>query len=158
MNIPLFKKGDLLLYGPRTIWDRLVCVKTWSQVSHCEVYAGPGETLAARPGTGVNRYGLLINELMEVLRPPLSFEFDTAMKWFETVRGQRYDWLGLLCFILAVKQGSPTKQFCSEFATNFYRAGAFEPFQPQDSADRVAPGTFCYSGPLTEIYSSCSII
>jgi hypothetical protein len=60
------------------------------------------------------------------------------------VTGQRYDWLGLLRFF-TLGQQSTDKQFCSEHATRFYRAGGFEPFSKHYDADLVSPGHFLSS-------------
>jgi hypothetical protein len=70
-------------------------------------------------------------------------DLDAGKIWFfKEANGQKYDWLGLLCFTLAVKQGSPHKMFCSEFATRFDRACGFNAVHPEYDADLVAPGTF----------------
>jgi hypothetical protein len=50
-----------------------------------------------------------------------------------------------MCFFLAVRQGSPKKQFCSEFATRFDRKAGLQSFNPEWDADKVAPGNFLMS-------------
>lgn len=74
--------------------------------------------------------------------------------FYKKACGQKYDFLGLMCFFLAVRRGSPDRQFCSEFETNFYRACKFEPFSPDVSADTVAPGTNLFSSQFDHIFKS----
>jgi hypothetical protein len=154
MNIPALKPGDLLMYAPSDFIDWIVAVKTWHPFSHCEVFDQAGASLASRNGIGVNRYTFRSEKLTRIMRPSQTYDHKKASEWFATVRGQGYDWLGLLCFTLAVKQGSPDKMFCSEFATNLYRAGGLEPFEPDVSADTVAPCTFVYSGQMLTLWKS----
>ncbi len=138
--------GDCLLYGPSAWYDRVIEVKTWSHVVHCEAYIGNGMSVASRNGVGVNSYELRKDDLAHVLRPHPDFKFDAAMKWFrEKARGQKYDWLGLLCFTLAVNHGSKDRMFCSEFLTRWYRVGGVNAFHPGFDADKVAPGNFLMS-------------
>ena len=156
MNTPIpvsqLQPGDHLLYNVK--WDLCDCiirVKTWSDVAHIEVFDGDGGTpggspvsLAARRD-GVNRYPFRPDGLAYVLRPE---KWDTAAGryWFEKVaRGQAYDWKGLLCFALAVRQGSPDKMFCSEFARNLDREALFRSFADPWPGDKVAPGDFLKS-------------
>lgn len=147
MNSAQLKPGDLLLYRPKkgSFFGWLISVKTWNKISHCELYVGDHQSIAARDGIGVNMYPLRESELAMVLRPKVPLDVVDMLNWFETVRGQKYDWLGLLVFTLAVKQGSTDKMFCSEFCTRALRAGGVEPFTVDTDADRVAPATFLYS-------------
>lgn len=154
--------GDCLLYK-RTPFRRsplgwffglVINVKTWSRFSHVEVYDGDGKSLASRDGKGVGRYKLRMEELAEVRRPTaLNFCHETGSRWFNSVEGQKYDWLGLLCFTLAVRQGARDKMFCSEFATRFYRKSGLELFNPDDDADKIAPAQMHQTPTLTTVWS-----
>jgi hypothetical protein len=85
-----------------------------------------------------------------VLRPFEPFDVHAARDWFNTVRGQDYDWVGLLSFYLARFRGRNNgKQFCSEFATRLFRAAGIDLF-PRRDADAVAPGEFL-SNPLLRL-------
>lgn len=154
--IPELQFGDCLLYS--TKWDLIdiiIRIKTWSVASHVEVYVGNDFSVASRNGIGVNRYPLRKDGLVAVLRPKLPLNRDAGMEYFyKKACGQGYDFKGLLCFALAVHQGSPDKQFCSEFETNFYRACQFEPFSSDVSADTIAPGTNLFSSEFTHIWKS----
>ncbi len=140
------REGDCLLYGQSDLFGALTCLKTWSDTAHVEIYAGAGYSVASRNGKGVGRYFTRYDQLLHVLRPKTEFNHDAAQGWFyREACGQKYDWLGLLCFTLAVKQGAPDKMFCSEFAAKYYRAGGFDPFHPGWHADKIAPGNFLMS-------------
>lgn len=152
--LPELQFADCLLYN--TKWDFvdfIIRLKTWGPAAHTEVYCGGGFSVASRNGIGVNRYPLRKEGLVAVLRPKSPVDRESAMAWFyKTACRQKYDFLGLMCFFLAVKRGSTDRQFCSEFDTNFYRAGAFEPFSPDVSADTVAPRTYLFSSQFEHIW------
>jgi len=161
--------GDLLLYSGRNLFDRYIQIKTWSRISHCEIYDDYGVSVAARPGEGVSRY--TTRAPYRVLRLRVPFDLEAGRRWFQSVDGQGYDWIGLTAFMAAKWQGrSNGKQFCSEFATRWYRhaigattfhpdaqrgdaralaALGLDPFNGYD-ADGVAPGEFLKS-PLFEV-------
>ncbi len=136
--------GDCLLYSGGGFFSRLIRIKTWSPISHVEVYIGGGLSVASRDGKGVNTYPLRLDGLVTVLRPARYVDMPAALAWHQHQVGQKYDWWGLMRFFTIGKQ-SDTKQFCSEFATRFYRAGGFEPFTAEIDADLVSPGQFLYS-------------
>lgn len=115
-------------------------------------------SVASRNGLGVNLYPFRRDGLAYVLRPletygPLSV--DNAQSWFfRKAQGQSYDWLGLMCFTLAVKQGSPDKMFCSEFAARWYRAGGLRPFAEDYDADLIAPAQFLQSPAFEPVWKA----
>jgi hypothetical protein len=139
------RPGDLLCYPPTSFIGHLIVLKTWSRppVSHVEVYLGDGKSAAAR-AQGVNIYTLR-HDWSLVLRPTLPFDRDAALAWMETVRGQRYDFLGLFSSFLARKQGHPDKMYCSELAARLYRKSGMDPFSRDFDADQAAPATFLCS-------------
>lgn len=136
--------GDCLLYAGTGFFSRIIKIKTWSPVSHCELYIGDGQSVASRDGVGVGTFTVRTDGLYAVLRPLAPFNLPKAMRWYKTVEGQRYDWLGLLR-MFTIGEQSTNMQFCSEFETRMYRAGDFEPFTPEIDADLVAPGQYLYS-------------
>jgi hypothetical protein len=154
-NLPDLQPGDCLLYRPNSFFGWLIAVKTFNRISHVEVYRGEHLSYASRDGVGVGLYRLRRAQLARVLRPAGPFDNAAARRWFwQEADGQKYDWLGLLCFTLAVKQGASDRMFCSEFATRFYRAGGLEPFQPDYDADHVPPSYFLSSGAFTTIWKA----
>jgi len=138
--------GDCLGYYQLDPIDWIIALKTWTRVAHVEIYAGGGLSVASRNGIGVNKYPLRQTGVCFVRRPIGRLDRDAAAAWFEnTARWQKYDWLGLLCFTLAARRGSPNRMFCSEFATRWYRAAHLVPFDPAWDADRVPPSFFLVS-------------
>ena len=136
--------GDALLYKPKGFFGWVIAVKTWHMVGHCEVYVGGGKSIASRNGQGVNEYDVNLDNLHSVLRPKVTFDMVKAIEWFMTVKGQRYDWKGLLRFASRKPYSvviDENKQFCSEFMTRFYRKGGLPVFRNED-ADSIAPYQF----------------
>jgi hypothetical protein len=134
MTTTALKPGDVLLYRPTGIFGRIIALKTWHRISHVEVAVAPGQALASRDAKGVNDYPLRWAQLACVRRPIVPFDVDKAFAYFKTVKGQGYDFLGLLAFFRTKRGKTNGKQFCSEFATNYYRAGGLEPFHGEDAA------------------------
>jgi hypothetical protein len=148
--------GDVLLFNRDGFYNRIIRIKTWSRVSHVEVVASGGPspmTVASRNGQGVGYYKLDSHGLYCVLRPrsDLVFNQSDAWKWFLTVNGQGYDWLGLLAFASAKFQGKENgKMFCSELACRYLRAGGIDPFRGAD-ADAIAPSDFLKNSTFNQI-------
>lgn len=161
---------DVLWFHPDSLAGWMIAIKTWSrEVCHTEIVSFKNdsiiETFTARGGNskgadgkgGVNFYRDLperARRVSMVLRPrDLSQARPSAARlWAQTMAvGQKYDYLGLAVFALAVKQGSPHKMFCSEACTRYTRAANVEPFHPEADADQVAPGTFWFS-PIYQHY------
>ncbi len=154
MSLPFYKSvlipGDCLLYFSHSLVDWAIALKSWTKTAHVEIYSGQGLSVASRNGIGVNKYPLRVSGICAVRRPVGKIDLDSANAWFEaSARWQKYDWKGLLCFTLAVKQGAADKMFCSEFATRYYRHAAMQAFDPDWDADRVPPSFFLVS-PLFE--------
>ena len=138
------RPGDLLLYRSGGLFAWAIRVKTWSDVNHVETYVGTSQAFSAR-NNGVNVFPLRLEGLRYVLRPIAPYDHVAAAAWRETVRGQRYDWKGMLVFFLAAAQSARDRQFCSEACTRDARAGKIVPFADTFDADRVAPGSFLAS-------------
>lgn len=154
-----YQPGDCLLYRGTGFYSWLIAIKTWHDVSHVEVFVGRDKTgalssVASRNGIGVGQYPLRLDGLIAVLRPTAPFNLADAMKAFHAkYEGQKYDWLGLLRFAWrskVVPDCDDNRQFCSEFATRFYRAGGLDPFNNED-ADAIAPATFLLSDKFVDM-------
>lgn len=134
------KPGDLLIYRPTGFLGWVIATKTWMRWSHVEIAVRPGVSIGARP-EGVNYYATRWGKLGAVMRPMQPVNYAEAMAWFDAkAKGQSYDVLGLMRFFTWGKQ-STTKQFCSEMATRWYRAGGLDPFKGMD-ADLIPPGWY----------------
>lgn len=153
LAVPNPQPGDCLLYNtPGDFVDWAIRVKTWSIAAHVECCVGNGQSVASR-ATGVNIFPYRPEGLVAILRPSQPFDLAKALAWFNaSAKGQRYDWKGLLCFALAVHQGSKDKMFCSEFATRFYRAGGLNAVNANWDADKVAPGSFLMTPALDWVW------
>jgi len=117
---PELQAGDILLYGGYDLVSRLIQFRTWSDVSHIEVYIGEGRSVASRNGIGVNQYPLRVLGLRRVLRPVVSFDLAAGLHWFESVKGTPYGWGDLAKFYLI---DIPTNGLiCSEFGDMFFTA------------------------------------
>lgn len=141
------RPGDCLGYFSEEFYAYIVAVKTFYKLSHVEIYEGNNHSLAARYGkkNGVNRYELRKSGIAVIRRPIGALDLNDGQHWFETrARGQGYDLLGQLAFFHA---GHPSmcKMWCSEFATRYYRACHFQPFDPEFDADLVPPMFFMVS-------------
>jgi hypothetical protein len=136
--------GDCLLYAPGrcSLFGWVIAFKTWHMISHCESYIGEGHSVASRDGIGVGTYPTRLSNLTMVLRPlPGTFSLPSALIWYLTVKGQKYDFWGLLRFAWRSKviaDAWDRRQFCSEFLTRWYRNGGLDPF-PDEDADAIAP-------------------
>lgn len=144
--------GDVLLYASSGFWAWTIKVKTWSEVSHVEVVGPDATALASRDGSGVDTYyPIRLDGLYAVLRPRQTPDMAAAWQWHRTVRGQKYDWWGLMRFF-TIGQQSMHKQFCSEYATRLLRHAGIEPFAPGYDADLVSPGMFLSSPAFEEVW------
>lgn len=146
-------RGDTLGYFTRDPLDYAIALKTWTFISHVEVYDGDGMSVASRNGIGVNRYPFRSSGLCVVRRPKVAINYETADAWFESeARGQKYDWKGLLCFTLAVRQGSRRKMFCSEFWLRWYRHAQLELLDRNWDSDRTPPSFMMVTPNLETIW------
>jgi hypothetical protein len=165
------RPGDTLLYRPVAfswrhplgwLFGRLIALKTWHNISHVEVFVGStggvaeARSVASRDGQGVEAYPVRLTDLAYVLRPqPVaeeSFDLAAGLRWFGTVRGQHYDWLGLTRFVRTSITPSRTRMFCSAFWLRFYRACGFNPFHARIDADAIAPGEILDSPKLEVVW------
>ncbi len=145
-DFPELMPGDILLYGGRDLVSRLIQFRTWSDVSHIEIYVGEGRSVASRNGLGVGKYPLRIVGLRRVYRATIGaltypqFNFENCMAWFATVDGTPYGWADLLRFYLI---NVPTKGLiCSEFADLFFRNGGLPLFNTNYPEGAVCPGDY----------------
>lgn len=154
MNPPIpLLPGDTLVYGVCDLVGCVICVKTWSPACHVEIYAGNEWSIASRNGIGVNFYPRRLDQLIAVRRPVAPIDFDAGLRWFKTVQGQKYDWLGLLCFTLAVKRGSKDRMFCSEFWKRFYPQCGLDVMAPDWDADKTAPAQCLQTPALKTVWT-----
>ena len=142
----ILRAGDILLYRPHSFFGWIIAFKTWCrEASHVEVYMGQDKSSASRDGIGVGMYELRLKDLSMVLRPRTPFDMDKALAYYETVKGQPYDWRGVWCFSLMAERGEEGKQICSEYARNLQTSAGPEWFATEWPSDKVAPAQFVQS-------------
>jgi hypothetical protein len=146
----ILQKADCLVYRPQSAFGWVIAFKTWSYFSHVEIYMGDNMSGASRNGLGVNTYLLRTDGISCVLRPRPSLDFEGYRRWHNQVIGQRYDWIALLIFMLAVKQGAQDRMFCSEYAVRAYRAMGCKPFAEHWDADKTPPAMM-YASPIFDV-------
>lgn len=97
------------------IYNRLVRWWTSSVYSHVELVASTGRAWSSSAEDGGVRSKLIdfdpkkwdLVDVPAVLEP-------AAMAWFAAHRGERYDWLGNLQFVIAAVPDAKKRWFCSE--------------------------------------------
>ncbi len=151
-EFPELQPGDILLYSSGLLgW--LIRLRTWGEVSHVEVYAGEGRSMASR-AHGPRLYPLNIMGLRRVMRPARAFNFAQGWNWFLSVADKLpYGYLDLLNFygIHARTKGL----ICSQFADLFFWHCDLDLFSPRYSAGTICPRDFETLSPLLarEIWS-----
>ena len=139
-DFPELQPGDILLYGGSDLVSRLIQFRTWSDVSHIEIYVGDGRSVASRNGIGVGKYPLRLDGMRRVYRVGVAFDFEKAMRWFAMVQGTKYGWADLLRFYLI---DVPTiGLICSEFGDLFFRNGTLPLFNTNYPEGAVCPGDY----------------
>lgn len=156
MTGAFLQPGDVLLYYlEHDFVDTIIAEKTGKPVGHIEVYVGNEQSYASRNGVGVDIYSLRLDGLICVRRLIQPIALDQGANWFQSVaKGQPYDFKGLLTFTSFIKHGEAGKMFCSEFALNFYRACAFEPFNKDQLAENTSPRDFWMCGAFNTVWKS----
>jgi len=116
--------------------DRLIRLFTRGEYSHCEIaddfceprYYG---CFTSSPRDGGVRFKKmeLPSEKWDLIE--FRVNYSEVLNFYLTHKGKKYDWLGVLGFVLRTKQ-SPNRYFCSEYVAEFL--GFPEPwrFSPND--------------------------
>lgn len=121
--------------------------------AHVEIYEGNGQSLASRNGVGVNRYPFRAEGLMAVLVPKTILDttndfIDRFTAWFETVKGDAYDWNGLAGFAVDSVKQQKDHWFCSAFVAKGCEMAGFPVFNPLWSPSLITPSDFLKSAAL----------
>jgi hypothetical protein len=106
-------KAELWFYkGPGKLFDKLIRGWTCSIYSHVELVIG-GMSYSADAWEGQVRskgIGAFTRENWDVVE----IEFTKSYSWLGQQLGKKYDWLGILGFML-FKVQDPSRWYCSEF-------------------------------------------
>lgn len=149
--------GDVLLYAPTDWVGWLIAIKTWTMLSHVEVYAGAGKVIAARP-RGVDFYTERLDYSLRYIRRPvigpgMQFDLKGGLAAVHGMLGKPYEVAGLLRFYLPWHNRHKATRICSSVATVFLRGGGCEPFNPELNPDDVSPAQLWQTPELTTIWS-----
>lgn len=161
--LAILEPGDGLFFARRSVFNRIVAIKTWSIYTHVEIYVGGGQVFASlNPrlavgwppwrGGGVGIYPIMPHGLALVRRPVAAPNLPAAMRWArEEAVGQPYDVHGLFNFYQAQRlAGERWGMFCSEAATRWWkRAGVIR--SENTDADQTSPGMLAWTGELRNV-------
>ena len=154
-DLPDLQPGDILLYGDNSLLSWAIRFRTWSDVSHIEIYAGNGHSLASR-AEGVNCYPLRTAGLRRIYRPKVEFNMQAGLRWFwANAAGTVYGWADLWRFYGI---DVPTKGLiCSQFADLFFQNTGLPLFNLNYPEGAVCPGDYekVSSRLLDQIWSWC---
>lgn len=145
--------GDVLLYQGTGFFSWAIRVKTFSPISHVELWRGEG-AYASRDGEGVGTYPLRVTDLHTILRPlvPLSpTEWQAIDGAHHGYTGSTYDWWGLFGFFRpSLGVGNDARAFCSEHVARLFKLAGRPLFGLNYPSDKVTPGMFLAT-PLLDV-------
>lgn len=148
--------GDVLLYSPTDWIGWLICIKTWTALSHAEVYCGNGRCVAAR-SHGVDVYQERIDDSLRYVRRPVMpvntrFNIRKAMESVKPMLGRPYEVGGLFYFYLPWMRRHKATLICSSVVTVFVKAGGCDLFSPDIDPHDIAPAQLLQTNDLLTIY------
>jgi hypothetical protein len=152
MNFPDdLQRGDILLYGDDSfsvggLLGRLIRFRTWADVSHVEIYAGNGKSLASRAdGPSLNDF--YADHLRYVIRPTAPFDWDKGMAWFTNYADKLpYGVADLFRFYNLPVTSSGL--ICSQFADLYFQQCGLYLFNPNYPAGSVSPRDYELLSPM----------
>lgn len=155
------QSGDVLLYRPSSLIGLLICIKSWTMLSHSEIYYGQGKVIAARQ-SGVDIYDERIDKHLRFVRRPVlspgkQFDVAGAYKAVQPMLGKAYEIRALFDFYLPWKRHYHANRICSSVVTVALRGGGVEPFNPKVDADDIAPAQLWQTPELTTVWESSKV-
>lgn len=153
MTAPSLRPGDILLYAGKGLLPFAIKLKTWSHISHVEIYIGNATTWTSR-STGTNFYPFTSDHLEVVMRPLPECQGDliAGIAWAKQFCGRPYDTWGLLRFF-RLGRYTTEKMFCSEAVVSFARASGCHLFHADLEPDQISPGDFLKSPHLETVWA-----
>jgi hypothetical protein len=147
--------GDCLLYAPSSVFGWAIAWMTSGKVSHIEVYKGGGVSYAARDGLGTNEYPLRTKGLCRVLRSRTTLNMGRMGVAFEAMRGDPYDWDGIINTALGGSgDSSPKGNVCSAAATIWYRVAGLRRLFGAEEPEHITPRDFEKSESFWQVWSA----
>lgn len=154
-DIPDFLPGDVLFYSPSDVVGLLIAVKTWTWLSHVEsiwdIQDNKHEVVAARI-SGVNTYPIRIDKHLVAIRRPVRFNKLEGHLSVNLQLGQSYEVSSFERFFNPWAKSWHISRICSSIVTAYLRGGGIEPFNPQVSADQIAPAQLWQTPVLRTIW------
>jgi cell wall-associated NlpC family hydrolase len=149
--LPMLKPGDVLLYGNTCLMSRLIQFRTWSDVSHVEVYMGRGYSAASRNGIGVDIYPFRSEGLRYARRPQVRFNDALANAYARKMKGTPYGWGDLGKFYLLNIPGKGL--ICSQYGDLLLRSADVVAFDENYFPGKICPRDFLITPMLKTVWS-----
>jgi len=116
--------AELIFYKNRkTLLDRLIMWKTGGKYSHCEIKVGGNMFSSSGLDGGVRKKPFKNPNSWDIIE--VEIDVDKFKKYFEKTKGSKYDYIGILGFILPL-QDRTYSWFCSEWCSNFLKISGYE--------------------------------
>lgn len=137
----LLKPGDILVYSGSSVLSRLIKLKTYSEWTHVAIYVGDNKQREFREGIGAQECPFTIKNLAMIRRRVAVWNREKSDAYWERVKDQGYDYIGILWSFFARRQGRENNSmFCSEYIIRDDRqACAGYLVSDETDADGVAP-------------------
>lgn len=147
-----FQTGDVLLYSPSSPIGVWIAIKTWTWLSHVEVYHGSGMVIAARP-EGVNIYPVRLDKYLYAVRRVKGVFYDQgAFEAVETYLGKPYEKIGLMWFYNPWAKHVQTTRICSSIVNRYLIGGGAMCFNPLVPDSRIAPAQLWQTAVLSNFW------
>lgn len=96
--------------------DKVIRWRTTSKYSHCEFILPDGRMFSADAWSGGVRFNQNYNldnwDIVEI--PCEDYKIKELVGWCDYRNGSKYDWWGVVWFVLPFVKQEPSKWFCSE--------------------------------------------
>jgi hypothetical protein len=153
----ILKVGDVLFYTPSDLVGYIIGIKTWTWLSHVEVYIGGGKAIGARL-KGVNIYDLRVDKhLVYVRRPVMNGhgEFDPmkALGAVASTLGTPYDIGSFEAFFNPWSRNRHSARICSTNVAAYLKGGGCEVFNPDLDPDDISPAQLWQTPHLKTIWT-----
>ena len=152
------KPLDILFIKSNHIGGKIIRWWTNSQIDHVELCLGNEKTIGSRPkgGVQIHDFSICNNSGWVILRPTININNEQKNKIIEFAKSQidkKYDWLGILGFVLNSHVNDPKEYFCSEFVSECFVHGDIK-LIPRKASSFITPELLFQSLALTPIASN----
>lgn len=135
------KKVSLLFSKRAIIGSWLIRVFTWSQFSHVEIVTDDATLIGANIPEGVEEIDIQhrLNLCSEAWMVDIPCEqADVVVAWARAQVGKKYDYVGLMNFLIHTDVSDNDKWFCSELVSGAFEA-AGTPLFRTGTTHRITP-------------------